>query len=277
MRVFFSLLLIILLATFSLTQNGGLFFGSQKAGADTSSITTSAYFSGPVGDLRIIGYASPNALIYFMETGSVLGTQLANAGSGFDETLSGLSPGIHVVSIYGTDTGSRNTLTITFSVNVTGNATTIVSGIILPPTISLANSQVKRPAQLNANGTAKNNSSVQVFIAGSGDSRSINLPTDANGNWSANVNPKLHLGSKQAYTITLDGLGGQSEFSSINNYNVLLSADLNVDNLVNLTDFSVLMYNYGTANPPNVVADINDNGSVDLVDFSVMMYYWTGG
>jgi hypothetical protein len=47
---------------------------------------------------------------------------------------------------------------------------------------------------------------------------------------------------------------------------------------VSLTDFSMLMFNYGLSNPPNAAADINDNGGqVDLVDFSVMMFYWTGG
>jgi hypothetical protein len=242
-----------------------------------SGITTSAYFAGPTGNLRIIGYTSPNSLVFFLENGSVLGTQIANSGSVFDKTLSGLDPGIHFISIYSTDSGARNTLTISFGVNIVSGSTTIASGIILPPTVSLASSEVKRPAQLIASGSAKGNATVQIFISGSGDNKTINQPTDANGNWSANVNPKLHLGSKQTYALALDGLGGQSEFSSVSNYNVLLSADLNVDNLVNLTDFSILMYNYGTSNPPNVVADINDNGTVDLVDFSVMMYYWSGG
>jgi len=242
-----------------------------------SGITTSAYYAGPTGNLRIIGYSSPNSLVFFLENGSVLGTQVASSGSVFDKTLSGLDPGIHFLSIYSTDSGARNTLTITFGISVVSGSTTIASGIILPPTVSLANSEVKRPAQLTASGSAKSNASVQVFISGSGDSKTINQSTDANGNWSVNVNPKLHIGSKQTYALALDGLGGQSEFSSISNYNVLLSADLNVDNLVNLTDFSILMYNYGTSNPPNVIADINDNGPVDLVDFSVMMYYWNGG
>jgi hypothetical protein len=239
-------------------------------------VTTSAYVAGSSGSLRIIGFASPGALVYFMENGSVLGTQIAQSGSAFDQTLSGLDSGIHLFSIYGTDSGSRSTLTITFSINITSGTTTIASGIILPPTVSLANSQVKRPAQLTASGTAKNNSTVQVFISGSGDNQSVNQPTDSKGNWSVNVNPKLHLGNKQTYAMALDGAGGQSALSNVSSYNVLLSADLNTDNLINLTDFSILMYNYG-GSPSNVIADINDNGSVDLVDFSVMMYYWTGG
>jgi hypothetical protein len=50
-------------------------------------------------------------------------------------------------------------------------------------------------------------------------------------------------------------------------------ADLNKDDSVNLTDFSMLLYNWGTDDP---CADQNQNGTVDLIDFSIMMYYWTG-
>ena len=50
-------------------------------------------------------------------------------------------------------------------------------------------------------------------------------------------------------------------------------ADLNHDGRVNLTDFSILLFHWGT---DNECADQNQNGIVDLVDFSIMMYYWTG-
>lgn len=59
--------------------------------------------------------------------------------------------------------------------------------------------------------------------------------------------------------------------------NTLLSADLNVDDKVNLTDFSVLMFNYARGDFPNKAADINDDRKPpDLVDFSIMMFHWTG-
>ena len=54
---------------------------------------------------------------------------------------------------------------------------------------------------------------------------------------------------------------------------VCAEADLNGDGRVNITDFSILLYHWGT---DNECADQNQNGVVDLIDFSVMMYYWTG-
>ena len=265
---------------------GGYFIGfAGSGGYNDSDLTQVVILSGTAvtatvgaltGDLRITGYASPSAVVFFLESGSVIGSQVANSLSFFDKTFT-KDPGLHAISIYASDVATRLTLTVTFNVNITSGITTLVSGIILPPTIAVAGSSVKRPASLTGQGMAKNYASVQIFISGSGDSLSINIPTNETGQWSTNVNPKLHLGNKSTYSIALDGGGGVSEFSHTRLYEVLLSADLNVDNLVNLTDFSVLMFNYGTSNPPNVVADINDNGPVDLVDFSVMMFYWTGG
>jgi len=50
-------------------------------------------------------------------------------------------------------------------------------------------------------------------------------------------------------------------------------ADLNHDGRVNITDFSILLYYWGTN---NACADQNHDGTVDLTDFSIMMFYWTG-
>jgi hypothetical protein len=49
--------------------------------------------------------------------------------------------------------------------------------------------------------------------------------------------------------------------------------DLNCDGVVNLVDFSILVFNWNTA---SAVADINEDGTVSLPDFSIMLFYWTG-
>jgi hypothetical protein len=49
------------------------------------------------------------------------------------------------------------------------------------------------------------------------------------------------------------------------------TADLSSDGIVDIVDFSILMYHWGTS---NATADINHDGTVDLADFSIMMYYW---
>lgn len=52
-------------------------------------------------------------------------------------------------------------------------------------------------------------------------------------------------------------------------------ADLNCDQKVNITDFSILMY-YWQKQGSGIKADINKDGIVNLVDLSIMFYWWTG-
>ena len=50
--------------------------------------------------------------------------------------------------------------------------------------------------------------------------------------------------------------------------------DLNGDRLVDIRDFSILLYNWGTPKDPR--ADLNSDGVVNLIDVSIMLYWWTG-
>jgi len=56
--------------------------------------------------------------------------------------------------------------------------------------------------------------------------------------------------------------------------------DLDWSGAINLTDFSILLYNWDQTPPllPDYLpcADINKDGTVDLADFSIMLYWWTG-
>ncbi len=249
----------------------------------TSEITVSADIPFPTGNLRLTGYASPNSLVTFLRSGVVAGTTLANSASFFDKTITGLDPGVQTFSIYGSDSQGRTTLTVSFETNIISGSTVTLSGFLLPPTISVSQTTLKRPEVQIADGYARNNSDVTAFFT-----NSITKQVDSNsdGSWAARVTDTFHLGAQSVNSLVQDADGGQSVVSQTRAFNVVLSADLNVDvsgtgkgdNLINLTDFSILMFNYGRSDYPNKAADINDNGAPpDLVDFSVMMYHWTGG
>jgi dockerin type I repeat protein len=53
--------------------------------------------------------------------------------------------------------------------------------------------------------------------------------------------------------------------------NLDLQGDLNSDNTVNVTDLSILLSNYGTA---NTAADINLDGTVDILDLSALLSHY---
>ncbi len=244
--------------------------------AITNAVTVSLTIPFPNGDVRFTGDAFPNALVTILDGGAVAGTTVANATSFFDKTISGLSPTMHTFGVYAQALDGRKTLTLSFNITVLSGMTITVSGILLPPILTTP-SQEKRPKTLVQSGLARHNSTVTTFTAGP-TNRDDQVTTNASGEWQVNVPQVLHLGAHSISAMVDDGGGGQSVLTNPSTSEILLSADLNIDNLVSLTDFSMLMFNYGLASPPNVAADINDNGGqVDLVDFSVMMFYWTGG
>jgi hypothetical protein len=81
-------------------------------------------------------------------------------------------------------------------------------------------------------------------------------------------NPPLTTESSFSTSLQLFvGVDGQASTPS----------DLNRDGFVNLIDFSILIFWWGTnggdSDPP---ADINGNGRVSLEDFSILLFNWTG-
>lgn len=227
---------------------------------------------GSTGDIRLVGDAFPGALVTFLKDGAVAGTTVANSVSRFDQTFSALTPGTYNFSIYAQDSEGRHTLTISFSAAAIASMTVTVSGILLSPILVVPDS-IKRPEAVTESGLAKHNSTVTTFTRS--DPITKQTTTNSSGQWSIRISDILHLGEHSVSALVNDGQGTQSEQAS-RNFQVKLSADLNIDGSVNLTDFSILMFSYGTNPPPNLASDINDNGGApDLVDFSIMMFYWS--
>lgn len=241
-------------------------------------VTTNVNFTVTIppdtGNVRFLGDAFPGALVTILDNNVTAGTTIANGQSAFDKTLTGLQPGVHTFGLFGSaDDGSR-TLTISFDILVISGSTVTVSGILLPPILSVPTTNL-RPRPFNESGKARHSSTVTTFTDNHGQITK-QVTSDTAGNWTVPMTEVLHLGTRTVAALVNDGNGNQSTMTDTKPVQVLISADLNIDDKTNLTDFSILMFNYGTNNPPNRAADINDDGPADLVDFSVMMFYWTG-
>ncbi len=249
-------------------------YASPPPISSESKVTFSIPF--PTGNLRLTGYAFPGASVTFLRQGVVAGTSTANSSSFFDKTITGLDPGVQTFSIYGSDADGRSTLTLSFDANIISGSTITLSGFLLPPTISVGKTTLKRPEFQTASGMARQSATVTAFF--NSDPIAKQVTVGSSGVWEAKISDTLHLGSHSTNALVQDSDGNQSVLSQTRSFTVVLSADLNVDNLVNLTDFSILMFDYGQKNPVNKAADINDNGGApDLVDFSVLLFHWTGG
>jgi hypothetical protein len=228
------------------------------------------------GDVRFVGEASPNAVVTFLKSGVIIGTQTADSASGFDKNFTFQELGTYTYGIYATDVSGRQSRTIDFSVTVLPAQSVTITDILLPPTITVARAPVKRPQAQSALGVGLHNATVTSFWFGSkySDSFAVAVGTNASGNWTAPAGRTLHLGTYTVNAIVQTGGGAQSPTTQNIVFQVLLSADLNDDGRVSLFDFSTLMFYYGTNT--DKPADINDDGRASLVDFSTMMFYWTG-
>jgi hypothetical protein len=251
------------------------FVPTNVAQAISSSVDLSATIAGggTTGNVKFTGDAFPNALVTILMGGSVVGTTSANGLSAFNKTIININAGVHTFSLYAQNGQGKKTVTISFNANVIANATITFSGILLSPIVTVPDS-IKRPESLTESGVAKQASTVTTFTHS--DTITKQTGTDGGGNWAVTINDVLHLGSHNVTALVIANGGAQSELTNPIDFLVKISADLNIDTRVNLTDFSILMFSYGQNNPGAKASDINDDTHVDLIDFSVMMFYWTG-
>jgi hypothetical protein len=254
------------------------------ASSTDGSIVVSATIEAMVGTLRISGFASPGLFITFSEGGTVIGTTVANPNGTFIQSFPGISPVVHTIVIFGTDPLNRVTSSTTIEVFTRPYEITSVAGIILPPTLSLNKSTIFRGEQLVVSGSSVPGFKVIVFSEP--PVRTYETTGLEDGNFSVTLSDtsQLELGDHKVYALVQDTYGSQSLFSVTLFFKVveeqtsppgppcdIAKADLNCDLTVNLIDFSILLYYWGTNSPQ---ADINKDGNVNLIDFSIMMFYW---
>jgi len=94
-----------------------------------------------------------------------------------------------------------------------------------------------------------------------GDINFASIPLAA-GNYDVRINAQYYLPKKHPITLTND-------FTM--NFPVLLAGDLNDDNVINTSDWTVIAANWFTS---SVVADINGDGLVNTIDWSIMDENW---
>lgn len=119
------------------------------------------------------GYTSPNSFVVIKEGMDVVGTSTSNSVGDWSTTINVAIPNIHAYTIYSTDSASRQSSSVEYSLNVSGNTTTTIDHIVLPPTISLADTLLT--------GATHPTATLTLTIS-SGDTAAIN--PDSAGFWS---------------------------------------------------------------------------------------------
>lgn len=265
--------------------NGGDGAGSGGGGSGDSSSGTKL----GQADVRISGWAYPGSSISFLRDGVLVTSASAGGGGEFDNLTQGLDRGSYNFAVYAVDSKGVRSATFATTLWLQANTVNNLSNIMLPPTVSVAENSIQPGTPLAVSGYTAPNASVTTWLrpklaqVSTGD---IVATTTAAGNgvWSMSI-PTSGL-SQGTYELVAQGKmpNGLVESDKSARKTIGLGVtvsddscksigDLNCDGLVNLVDFSILLFNW---NSSNAVADINSDGAVSLPDFSIMLFNWTG-
>lgn len=230
------------------------------------------------GTVTFSGFGAPGALVIIQDGGSIVGSTVILADGSWSKTIT-FSTGSHNVGLFQEDGAGRRSSTVSFTINVTAGSSQTFSNIYFSPTIATSVPSVQQGSTINIFGAAQPNATVKVTV----NSHTTNVDTTSDGNGTYNLpfntgTYNLELGLHTTFDKATNGTL-ISDISQVLSFTVTSNcsgADLNKDSKVNLTDFSILLYNWGQSPPPNVCSDINKDGLVNLTDFSIMLFAWTG-
>lgn len=232
----------------------------------------------------IRGKSYPNSDVHILVDGAVIGIVKSDAKADFYFETDEVSSGVTSFSFWAEDSLGLKSTTLSLTFRVISGAVTTISGVYIAPSIDIDKQSVRQGEEIRIYGQTVPDIGVEVHIHS--ESQFIEETNSvATGDWELYFNTEpleedFHI-AKALFEVEADGNVIKSGFSrSISFYvggvegtALCPEADLNHDERVNLTDFSILLYYWGT---DNECADQNQNGNVELIDFSIMMYYWTG-
>lgn len=247
------------------------------------------------------GLAYPRAQVTVRRQGVILATVTADPTARFDISLANQPTGINAYTITAQDALGRPGHEENFILALTPGTTTTITGIFLGPTIQADKTEITVADTLTLTGVTAPQSEVSVFVALMDEVRReppfqappnvqhFRTTADPAGLWVRQIlGADLTVGDHGAGARSVAPSAEISSFSSPVFFRVLAAAppsedacsdknraDINCDGLVNLTDFSILLYFWRQTAPANPRADLNGDGIVNLTDFSILLFNWT--
>jgi len=234
------------------------------------------------------GWAYPSSYISVIKDGIEETREVAAVNASFNINIYDLTQGVYTFGLWAEDKDKRKSITESFTFYVKDGTKTEIYEIIIPPTIQLNKASVEPGEIIEVFGYSAPFSAIEAWMypnkSNLTDLEIIKKQSVANdsGRWSIFFNTvDVVSGQYKIKAKTRIETVGESDFSYALDCGVGVEAgegicqgaDLNGDGKVNLTDFSILLYYWGT---DDECADQNKDGTVNLTDFSIMMYYWTG-
>lgn len=234
--------------------------------------------------ISISGLAYPSQTVNILLDTRLVGS-VRTSNLGRFEFTTPASPGTASLGFWALDNSNTRSITLNTTFDVTQGAVTNINGIILPPTIRVTNPNVNPGDQVLVSGQAIPNATVQLVV----NSNELTLSTTSNstGNWSVVLDTnRLRVAE---HTLRARSVSGNPPLTTQSNFSTALqlfvgvdgrpttASDLNRDGRVNLIDFSIMIFWWGTnGGNSDPSADINSNGRVGIEDFSILLFNWTG-
>lgn len=249
--------------------------------------------SSGTGSVKFSGRAYPNQTVVLLKDAQVVTSTVAGSDANFSISLSNISSGNYIFSVYSEDAKGNRSSLLTFPVSVTGSATSNIGGIFIAPTIAVDKSEVKRGENIAIFGQSIPSAEVTISVH-SNEEIFNKTSSDRNGAYLYNFDTSIiEMGdhvtkSKSAKDGQISSFGKAVGFIvgdktvTIENQNTKcpVKADLNSDCKVNLVDYSIAAYWYKRSLNQSTItlekAKLNGDGKIDLIDFSIIAYYWTG-
>ncbi len=240
------------------------------------------------GDARVIisGYAFPNSTVTFLVDGDIAETTRSNGSGVYTVTLDAIAKGVYTFGVYGEGPDKVKSSTFSTSFTVIGARTSELTNINVTPSVKVSPDPVQPGETLTVSGYGLPNSTITVQYGTQKSKMQTELTatSDGAGKWTATITTNGF--SKGTYKVRAKSVRTDGTATNYSDYtffgvgeasSVKSNADLSRDGKVNLTDFSILLFWWGTAggdsNPP---ADINGDAKVSLTDFSILLFGWTG-
>ncbi len=208
----------------------------------------------------------------------------ADAKADFYFTTTSVTPGVTTFGFWAQDSSKFKSAALTTTLTVVSGVVTTISGALLPPTITIDKRKILKGDTLVISGESAPQISIVAHVHSDQEVLTNTTSSDA-GAWKINFDTS-QLADEDFHTVKANfetRIGDnvvQSSFSQELSFYVgqdstgkKFLADLNGDSKVNLVDFSILLFNWGSAGP---AGDLNGDHKVDLTDFSILLFNWTG-
>lgn len=262
--------------------------GSGGGGGGGGGTPNVVVLTNPGATVVFTGHAYPNSTVVLLKDAQIALSSEAGGDAKFSFSLTNLSPGSYVFSVYGIDSSGKHSTPIAFPETLSAGVTTTIGGIFISPTIDVDKSEVKRGDNIAIFGQSTASSTVTISVH-SNPEVFVRTEADKDGAYLYNFDTSFldfgdHVAKSKATVANEISNFGASVSFAVGTQNIskkpssgCVSADLNCDGKTNLVDFSVMAYWFNRAlSGTGFNSDLNHDGKVDLVDFSILAYHWTG-